>query len=88
LKTFKSFEEVLYGVNDRNFEDIALGLFKFQLENNAIYRDFVNRVRREQATALEEIPFLPISFFKTHDIRTGTFYEQRDHRSGYQPSPG
>jgi len=73
LKTFKSFEEVLYGVNDRNFEDIALGLFKFQLENNAIYRDFVNRVRREQATALEEIPFLPISFFKTHDIRTGTW---------------
>jgi len=73
LKTFKSFEEVLYGVNDGNFEDIALQLFRFQVENNTVYRDFVTHLRRDQANSLEEIPFLPISFFKTHNIQTGTW---------------
>ena len=73
MKTFKSFEEVLYGVNDGNFEDIALQLFRFQVENNTVYHDFVTHLRRDQANSLEEIPFLPISFFKTHTIQTGTW---------------
>jgi len=73
VKRIKSFEEDLYGVNDQNFEDIALQLFKFQVENNPVYHDFVTHLRRGQANSLEEIPFLPISFFKTHNIQTGTW---------------
>ena len=73
MKTFKSFEEVLYTVNDWNFEDIALQLFRFQVENNTVYHDFVTHLRRGPANSLEEIPFLPISFFKTHNVQTGTW---------------
>ncbi len=73
MKRIKSFEEDLYGVNDQNFEDIALQLFKFQVENNPVYHDFVTHIRRGQAKSLEEIPYLPISFFKTHSIQTGTW---------------
>ena len=73
MKTIKSFEEDLYRVNDQNFEDIAFQLFKFQVEQNEVYRDFVTHLRRRQVNSLEEIPFLPISFFKTHVIQTGTW---------------
>ena len=73
MDTFKSFEEVLYSVNDRNFEDIALQLFKFQVENNIVYRDFVMHLGRARANSVKAIPFLPISLFKTHTIMTGTW---------------
>ena len=87
MKTIKSFEEVLYGVNDQNFEDIALHLFKFQVENNAVYHDFVTHLRRGQANSLEEIPFLPISFFKTHDIQTGTWIPETTFTSSGTTGP-
>ena len=73
MKTIKSFEEDLYRINDQNFEDIAFELFKFQVEHNQVYRDFVTHLHRKQVNSLEEIPFLPISFFKTHVIQTGTW---------------
>ena len=73
MKTIKSFEEDLYRINDQNFEDIAFELFKFQVEHNEVYRDFVAHLHRKQVNALEEIPFLPISFFKTHVIQTGAW---------------
>jgi hypothetical protein len=71
LKTFKSFEEDLYVVNDQNWEDIALQLFRYQVENNKVYRDFASRLGRTVARSPDEIPFLPISFFKTQEVRTG-----------------
>ena len=73
LDTFKSFETKLYSVNESSFEDIALELFHFQAVHNPVYRDFlknlsvdINSVKR-----INQIPFLPIRFFKSHDIKTG-----------------
>jgi Acyl-protein synthetase, LuxE len=73
LDTFKSFEDVLYKVNDKNFEDIALRLFRFQAEENPVYKEFLTHLGCDPAkiSRLEEIPFLPISFFKTHAVKTG-----------------
>jgi hypothetical protein len=76
LDTIKSFDEVLYTVNARNFEDIALRLFKFQVANNPVYHEFVLHLRRTEVNSVEEIPFLPISLFKTHLIQTGTWSPQ------------
>jgi phenylacetate-coenzyme A ligase PaaK-like adenylate-forming protein len=55
------------------FEDLALEVFRFQYENNELYRSFCNAIGRkpEQVGAVAEIPFLPISFFKTHRVWTG-----------------
>jgi hypothetical protein len=73
LDTFKSFEEKLYTVNESSFEDIALELFHFQAVHNPVYRDFLKNlsVDIKSVKRINQIPFLPIRFFKSHDIKTG-----------------
>lgn len=75
MQSFKSFEQVLYTVNDSTFEDIALQLFYKQAKENKVYRDFIGFLGVEPASvrALENIPFLPITFFKSHLVTTQDF---------------
>lgn len=62
--------EWLKSLNTNNFEQSALELFRHQYKNTAIYRDYCNLLRRtpEQVHRLTDIPFLPISFFKSHQV--------------------
>ncbi len=73
METFKSFASKLYGVNDSSFTDIALDLFQFQYFNNPVYHAFVDHlsIPVQKINSLEQIPFLPIHFFKTHAVKTG-----------------
>lgn len=75
MKTFKSFDLDLYSVNDANFSDIAFQLFHFQAENNPVYKSYIKHLGVDIASVkmVEEIPFLPISFFKGQDIKTGSW---------------
>ncbi len=79
MDTFKSFEDVLYKVNDKNFEDIALRLFRFQARENPVYKQFLTHLGCDatKIIRLEEVPFLPISFFKTHTVKTGSWEAER-----------
>jgi phenylacetate-coenzyme A ligase PaaK-like adenylate-forming protein len=56
--------------SQKQFEKIALKVFRFQHENNTVYRDFCNFLNIEKGTvkSLKQIPFLPIQFFKSHDV--------------------
>jgi len=56
------------------FEETALKVFAFQFENNPVYRSFCDLLYKHPSDVkqLEDIPFLPISFFKTHKITTET----------------
>lgn len=58
--------------NEKQFEKIALKTFRFQYENNLVYREFCLflNTNPQKVKSLEEIPFLPISFFKTHELIT------------------
>jgi hypothetical protein len=73
LETFKSFESQLYSVNDKSFRDIALQLFRFQATQNSVYRAYLRLlgISPDKIRTLEDIPFLPISFFKTQILKTG-----------------
>jgi hypothetical protein len=75
LDTFESFRSVLYQVNDQSFENIALQLYRIQASENPIYKAFVNNLgfSDKQPTNLREIPFMPISFFKNHIVKTGAW---------------
>lgn len=55
-------------VND--FTNVALKVFKHQFENNKTYRSFCDLLCIHPADILkiEEIPFLPIQFFKTRKV--------------------
>lgn len=54
----------------KQFDKIALKTFRFQYENNKVYRDFCDHLKVEQAVVknVAQIPFLPIQFFKTHEV--------------------
>jgi len=75
LETLKSFAAKLYTVNDLSFSDIALEVFRFQAVNNPVYAAYVNSLAIDvnRVDSLASIPFLPISFFKSHDLVTGNW---------------
>lgn len=59
---------------DKQFEKIALKIFRFQYDNNAVYRQFCDLVRqnKQSVKSLRQIPFLPIQFFKSHEVVSTT----------------
>jgi phenylacetate-coenzyme A ligase PaaK-like adenylate-forming protein len=75
LDTFKSFESLIYTVNDHSFDDIALRLFRFQSKHNAVYQSFIQYlgVETDKIHSLQSIPYLPISFFKNHSLKSGSW---------------
>jgi phenylacetate-coenzyme A ligase PaaK-like adenylate-forming protein len=66
--------EDLKGLEPSNFLPKALSLMRYQATNNAVYREWIQsmKVGLDMVKSFEQIPFLPIDFFKTHAIYTGT----------------
>jgi phenylacetate-coenzyme A ligase PaaK-like adenylate-forming protein len=56
--------------NQKQFEKIALKVFRFQYENNLVYQEFCDflKVNVQKVKSVEQIPFLPIQFFKSHEV--------------------
>ncbi|MCX2585094.1 acyl transferase [Pedobacter sp. MR22-3] len=56
--------------NAQSFRDQALATFKLQAANCQVYREYIHHLKIDvnQVSAIEQIPFLPIGFFKTHQI--------------------
>ncbi len=56
--------------SQKQFEKIALKVFRFQYENNLIYQEFCDFLKTDVAKvkSLQQIPFLPIQFFKSHKV--------------------
>ena len=62
----------LFSLSETGFLTRALELFRFQYAENALYRQYTQTlgVDPDSVRTLEAIPFLPVSFFKTHPVRT------------------
>lgn len=78
------FKEKIFGIASmREFTTHSLELFRHQYHQNAVYREFVEarKVSVSNVTRVEEIPFLPIEFFKTHDVVCGNAPPQAIFRS-------
>ena len=60
--------------NQKQFEKIALKVFRFQYENNLVYKEFCDfmKVKVQEVKSLQQIPFLPIQFFKSHSVVSNT----------------
>ena len=63
---------------DENFTETALKVFRFQYQNNEIYRQYCGflHTEPEAITSIENIPYLPIRFFKSKEIKTTAFNEE------------
>jgi len=76
---FTAFKHSIFNIQSPfEFNEIALSLFRYQYKNNTIYRSFVDALGVSESKVYhpEQIPFLPVSFFKTHKIVTGDFAEE------------
>jgi phenylacetate-coenzyme A ligase PaaK-like adenylate-forming protein len=60
--------------SDEDFEAMALTTFRFQFENNPVYRSFCDLlyIHPSDVRSIEEIPFLPIQLFKSHEVLSTT----------------
>jgi hypothetical protein len=54
----------------KEFHKLAMQVFRYQYDNVFVYQEFCNHLykSKENVKSMAEIPFLPISFFKTHKI--------------------
>jgi len=63
-------QQVFSICNEQQFTEIALQTFRFQAQNCAVYREFIINLKVDINTIehVNEIPFLPIGFFKSHEV--------------------
>lgn len=64
--------------SEDNFLETALQIFQYQYQYNPVYAQYANAVGKNPGNVLSlaDIPFLPISCFKTHPVTTGYFIPQ------------
>lgn len=79
IPSIKELEQKVFAIdNEKEFASIALQVYNFQFFNNPVYQQFCKAVHKtpESVHEISGIPFLPISFFKTHVIKTTDFSSQ------------
>lgn len=76
-------DHIFHLSSEADFEATALLVFELQYENNTVYRTYCQHIGKSKGNIrnLSDIPFLPISFFKTHDVKTGDFEPELTFRS-------
>ena len=70
---FKSFADRLHNPGGFDFDETALELFHFQAAHNSVYRSYLQArgIGSHKVSQVRQIPFLPIQFFKSHQVVCG-----------------
>jgi hypothetical protein len=68
-------EKRIFAASADNFNGLALELFNYQYQDNTVYRQYCDALKIDagKVDSIKKIPFLPVSFFKTHTIKTTAF---------------
>ncbi|NJM78631.1 MAG: acyl transferase [Flavobacterium sp.] len=63
-------EDIFTISNKRDFEKLALKVFRYQFDANKVYNEFCTLLKKDKSNVKKilDIPFLPIQFFKSHKI--------------------
>jgi phenylacetate-coenzyme A ligase PaaK-like adenylate-forming protein len=77
MQSSEHFRQLLQ-LNNEQFEAMALEVAKYQFQHNILYHNYCNslKIAWDKVDSLAKIPFLPISFFKNHEVKTGEFQEE------------
>ncbi|MBB6269597.1 phenylacetate-coenzyme A ligase PaaK-like adenylate-forming protein [Pedobacter cryoconitis] len=64
--------------DEEQFNEAALAIFKYQAEFCVPYHQFITNlnIKADQITRVADIPYLPISFFKSHTVVSNTEKEE------------
>lgn len=79
MPDLQPFKSTIFNLsNQHEFEQTALELFYTQAKENNVYAQFINAlaINPREITQLADIPFLPISFFKSHEVKSAEFEAQ------------
>ena len=71
--------EAVYNLFDEpsSKDELILQLFQYQIKNNPTLLSFVDSINATKCPrSLDELSYLPISFFKSHQIKTGDWKEE------------
>lgn len=65
--------QLIFSNDISDFNALAVEVFQFQSHHNPVYRDFLNHLHTDttKIKEVEDIPFLPIEFFKDFDVVSG-----------------
>jgi hypothetical protein len=65
--------EKIQRVESADFDRLALDVFKYQAAFNSVFKAYISLlgIDYQQVKDVEDLPFLPIQFFKNKEIKTG-----------------
>jgi phenylacetate-coenzyme A ligase PaaK-like adenylate-forming protein len=73
---FKALENKIFSIQNKiEFETAALEVFQLQFHLNPLYQKFSRLIGKnpDNVQKIIDIPFVPVEFFKHHEIKTGEF---------------
>ena len=79
MRHLNSLKSKVFQLNPQNLEKQALEVFRFQYNNNKIYRDYIDHldILPDSVDSMIKIPYLPIRFFKSHEVTSVDFKVQQ-----------
>lgn len=68
-------KDKILAVTGEGFEELALEIFRFQYDHNDVYRQYTDALKTDvgPVRSIQQIPFLPIRFFKSQQVKTTVF---------------
>ncbi len=72
LNSLQLKQKISHIQNEYDFNTTAIEVFYYQYNNNLIYQQWINNlgINPKDITTVEDIPFMPISLFKSHKIKS------------------
>jgi hypothetical protein len=72
MSFYQNFKNSILDITNDNFNDRSLSLFDYQYHTNEIYRSYCThlKIKKKEIQHIEDIPFLPIEFFKRNEIKS------------------
>ena len=74
ITEFENLHKRIFNIKStHDFRETALQIFNYQFNHNTVYHDFIISLGKNPAEIRtpEDIPFLPVEFFRNHKIVTG-----------------
>lgn len=67
-------EDIISIQTRKEFHKIAMKVYRYQYEHNPVYREFCDLIRKTptEVRSLDQVPFLPIEFFKSKEVLSST----------------
>lgn len=72
------FREAVFSLDKQHFDALAMEIFRFQAQNCAVYKQYLQHLKTDitKILTVDDIPYLPIAFFKDFEVKTGNFDQQ------------